>query len=113
MNAIKVVYKKHPILILFIAFIVLPLVCTLTIFWSLALETLPGDDYAFLSPKVKADVSISRDRHGVAYIDAIWDEDAFFGVGYVHAQDRLWQLELIRRMSRESLAKCWARVHLG
>lgn len=113
MNAIKVVYKKHPILILFIAFIVLPLVCTLTIFWSLALETLPREDYAFLSPKVKADVSISRDKHGVAYIDAIWDEDAFFGVGYVHAQDRLWQLELIRRMSRGELSEVLGKSTLG
>src|SRR5262245_11483319 len=46
---------------------------------------------------LSAPVSIVRDAHGVPHINAKTDDDAFFAIGYVQAQDRLWQLELQRR----------------
>ncbi len=42
-------------------------------------------------------VRIYRDMHGIPHIFADTDEDVFFGLGYAHAQDRLFQMELIRR----------------
>ncbi len=54
---------------------------------------------------IGADVEIVRDRQAVPHIFARSRADAFFGLGYVHAQDRLWQLEMARRAGRGRLAE--------
>ncbi len=46
---------------------------------------------------LKAEVEIIRDSWGVPHIFAQNEEDLFFACGYVHAQDRMWQMELSRR----------------
>ena len=50
-------------------------------------------------------VEIVRDRYGVPYIYGKTDHDAFFALGYVHAQDRLWQMELQRRIGAGRLSE--------
>lgn len=47
---------------------------------------------------VAAPVTITRDADGVAHIVAQSEADALFGQGYVHAQERLWQMEFQRRV---------------
>jgi len=47
---------------------------------------------------ISAPVRILRDRHGVPHVQALSAEDAAFAMGYVHAQDRGWQMELNRRV---------------
>ena len=54
---------------------------------------------------LQAPVRITRDRWGVPHIDAESIEDAAFGLGFVHAQDRGWQLELHRRIASGRLAE--------
>ena len=44
-------------------------------------------------------VEVMRDRYGIPHIFAASNEDAFFALGYVHAQDRLWQMEMGRRIA--------------
>src|SRR5947207_8012591 len=44
-------------------------------------------------------VEILRDRYGVPHIFARSERDAHFALGFVHAQDRLWQLEVNRRIA--------------
>ena len=44
-------------------------------------------------------VTISRDRWGVPHISATSMEDAAFAMGVAHAQDRLWQMEVTRRVA--------------
>jgi penicillin amidase len=46
---------------------------------------------------LRAEVEIIRDTWGVPHIFAQNEEDLFFACGYVHAQDRMWQMELTRR----------------
>jgi penicillin amidase len=46
---------------------------------------------------VQAPVVILRDARGVPHIRATNDHDAFFAEGYVQGQDRLFQLDLLRR----------------
>ncbi|MFB0566194.1 MAG: penicillin acylase family protein [Candidatus Aminicenantaceae bacterium] len=46
---------------------------------------------------LSADVEIIRDMWGVPHIFAQNEEDLFFALGYVHAQERMWQMELTRR----------------
>ncbi|MBL0899558.1 MAG: penicillin acylase family protein, partial [Reyranella sp.] len=45
---------------------------------------------------LKAPVEILRDKNAVPHIIAGSLEDASFALGYVHAQDRFWQMELLR-----------------
>jgi penicillin G amidase len=54
---------------------------------------------------ISAPVEIRRDRWGVPHVYASTPEDAWFGQGYCHAQDRLWQLELYRRFAAGRLAE--------
>ncbi len=50
-------------------------------------------------------VTIVRDADGVAHIRATTDRDAYFAQGYVHAQDRLWQMEMNRRIGHGRLSE--------
>jgi penicillin amidase len=52
-----------------------------------------------------APVEILRDAWGVPRIRAASAEDAYLGLGYVHAQDRLWQMELRRRVAQGRLSE--------
>ena len=47
---------------------------------------------------LRAPVNVFRDRVGVAHVDAASMEDAAYAMGVVHAQERLWQLDLARRV---------------
>ncbi len=60
--------------------------------------SLPQLDGSLTLSGLKAPVEIVRDRHGVPHIYAGSIEDAQFGLGFVHAQDRLWQMEMNRRI---------------
>ena len=52
-----------------------------------------------------APVEVLRDRHGVPHIFAASLEDAHFALGFVHAQDRLWQMEINRRIGSGRLSE--------
>src|SRR5262249_61679762 len=54
---------------------------------------------------LKASVEIVRDRNAVPHIIAGSLEDAAFGLGYVHAQDRFWQMELMRPLAQGRLSE--------
>ena len=56
-------------------------------------------------PGLEAPVEITRDRWGVPHVRARSMPDAWFGQGFCHAQDRLWQLDLYRRFSSGRLAE--------
>lgn len=56
---------------------------------------------------LSAPVQVYRDQLGVPHIFAENDEDLMFGVGYVHAQDRLWQMELSRRAGEGRLSEAF------
>lgn len=50
-------------------------------------------------------VEVARDRHGVPVIEAANDHDAYFALGFVHAQDRLFQMDFLRRLASGRLAE--------
>src|SRR5712664_4191609 len=54
---------------------------------------------------LKAPVEILRDKNAVPHIIAGSIEDAAFGLGFVHAQDRFWQMELMRRLGQGRLSE--------
>jgi penicillin amidase len=50
-------------------------------------------------------VEIFRDDFGVPHIEARNEADMYFMMGYTHAQDRLWQMDLSRRVANGSLSE--------
>lgn len=55
---------------------------------------------------LKGGVTIRRDEYNVPHINAeASDLDAFYALGYVHAQDRLWQMEFQRRVAAGTLSE--------
>jgi len=54
---------------------------------------------------LKDPVTINRDKWGVPHIQAAHLEDLFFAQGFVHCQDRLWQMELNRRIATGTLSE--------
>lgn len=60
-------------------------------------------------PGIKADVIVRRDARSVPYIEASTDADLYFIQGYVTASDRLWQMDLLRRVARGETAEIFGR----
>lgn len=58
-----------------------------------------------ISAPVSAHAAVSRDAIGVPHINAAAWEDAIFLQGYVTAQDRLWQMDALRRLAAGELAE--------
>ena len=63
-------------------------------------------------PGLQAPVTVIRDRWGVPHIYAANFRDLLFAQGYVHAQDRFWQMEFWRRLSFGRLAEVLGRSAL-
>ncbi|WP_150451617.1 penicillin acylase family protein [Arenibacter lacus] len=55
-------------------------------------------------PNLKEQVEVYYDDYGIPHIYAEHLEDAYRSLGYVHAQDRLWQMELLRRIGAGKLS---------
>lgn len=66
---------------------------------------LPQIDGTIEARALRAPVTIRRDAHGVPYVEASCDEDAFYAMGFCHAQDRAFQIELYVRVARGTLAE--------
>src|SRR5579862_3839930 len=66
-------------------------------FYSVARSALPQLDGAITVPGLSAPVDVVRDAHGIPTIETKSLEDLFFAQGYVTAQDRLWQMDVMRR----------------
>src|SRR5437764_2496177 len=66
---------------------------------------LPPLDGEFRLKGLSAPVDIVRDRWGIPHISAHDPLDAYFGQGFCHAQDRLWQMELTRRLTAGRLSE--------
>ncbi|WP_299124304.1 penicillin acylase family protein [uncultured Tenacibaculum sp.] len=58
---------------------------------------------------ISNNVTVYYDEVGVPHINAENQKDAYTALGYVHAQDRLWQMELIRRIAAGRLAELFGK----
>ena len=68
-------------------------------------QSLPQTEGEIRLDGLTAPVEVLRDRHGIPHIYAASLEDAHFALGFVHAQDRLWQMEMNRRIGSGRLAE--------
>lgn len=70
-----------------------------------ASRSLPDYDADLAVPGLHAPVEIVRDTADVPHIFAQSDEDAFYALGFAHAQDRLWQMNILRRTVQGRLSE--------
>ncbi|HYM72677.1 MAG TPA: penicillin acylase family protein [Stellaceae bacterium] len=73
-------------------------------------SSLPKIDGRIEVAGLHGEVTIARDADGVPTITAADDDDAAFGLGFVHAQDRLFQMELQRRYGAGRLAELFGEA---
>jgi penicillin amidase len=67
--------------------------------------SLPQIDGSVKLAGLSAPVSVRRDSHGIPHIEAASQDDLLLTQGYVTAQDRLWQMDVLRRNSAGELAE--------
>ncbi len=86
--------------------------CILIIFSCFALvstdangQTVAPSNGSLRVGKITKPVIVRRDQRGIPYIEAENDADLYFAQGYATAQDRLWQMDLLRRVARGELAE--------
>ncbi len=60
---------------------------------------LPQLDGSLRVPGLRAPVTVRRDEHGVPHVEAASLDDLFLAQGYLTAQDRLWEMDMARRMA--------------
>jgi len=73
--------------------------------WWYVYRPLPQIDGTASLPGLEHEVSVERDGWGVPHIRAASLEDLAEAQGYVMAQDRLWQMDLLRRIGRGQLSE--------
>jgi penicillin amidase len=62
---------------------------------------------------ISGPIEIIRDRDAVTHVFAPTRLDTFFGLGYAHAQDRLWQMEFQRRVGHGRLSEIFGTATLA
>ena len=76
------------------------------------LRSLPKDEGEIRLVGLQKPVEVLRDAYGIPHIRAASLEDAIYALGFVHAQDRLWQMEVSRRTAAGRLAEIFGEPAL-
>ncbi len=89
-------------------------VCAVVVAYYLAARSLPDYDAELELPGALGKIEVVRDTANVPHIFSDQDTDVFFGLGYVHAQDRLWQMSMMRRTAQGRLSEIFGpdTVHI-
>ncbi len=72
-------------------------------------RSLPDYNEDFTFDGLNAEVEIVRTTHNVPHIFGETDADVFFGLGFAHAQDRLWQMQMLRRTAQGRLSEMFGQ----
>lgn len=78
---------------------------SVALIYFFASRSLPEYNKDLQTGFVQAPVEIVRNNANVPHIFGERDEDVFFGLGYAHAQDRLWQMVTLRRTAQGRLSE--------
>jgi penicillin amidase len=73
--------------------------------WLHLRRSLPQLDGTLVAKGASAPIEILRDAEGVPHVFAASERDGAFAMGYLHAQDRLWQMEFQRRVAQGRLSE--------
>lgn len=111
-NKFTQVLRDSPLITRFVVLVFLPMLVGGWYFYTRLAQSLPETSFT-ITQGVSAPVAVARDANGVPRIDAKTDADAFFAIGYVHAQDRLWQLEVQRHLAQGRLSELFGRASVS
>jgi penicillin amidase len=84
-------------------------VLALSAAYYFASRSLPDYDKTLRVDGIATPVEIVRDHSNVPHVFAANDEAVFFGLGYAHAQDRLWQMTTMRRTVQGRLSEVFGK----
>ncbi|NNL73723.1 MAG: penicillin acylase family protein, partial [Silicimonas sp.] len=84
--------------------IVLGILGVVLLYWFFS-RSIPAYDETLTVAGLDQPVEIVRDNAGVPHIFGATDRDVYFGLGLAHAQDRLWQMLLLRRTAQGRLSE--------
>ena len=87
-------------------------VALIYVYWRRIQRPVPKLDRDAKVRGLQANVEVLRDRHGIPHLYAENDADLFRALGFVHAQDRLWQMEQRRRVALGRLAEVFGEAAL-
>jgi penicillin amidase len=73
--------------------------------YSIARSALPQLDGTLKLSGLSGRVTVIRDKHGVPTIEAASLDDLFFSQGFVTAQDRMWQMDVMRRFAAGEISE--------
>ncbi len=91
--------------------IALALVAGLLAYWFLS-RSLVDYSESFALQGLTSQVEIVRNNDSVPHIFGQTDADVFFALGFVHAQDRLWQMTMLRRTAQGRLSELFGEATL-
>ena len=92
--------------------VVLAVLAAIGIYFLLS-RSLPDYDKTLATRGLSAPVEIVRDNANVPHIFGTSEEDVFQALGYAHAQDRLWQMTIMRRSAQGRLSEVFGQRTLG
>ncbi len=88
--------------------VMLALLAVVLVYWF-ATRSIPEYQATLEVGAISAPVEIVRDNANVPHIFGQSDTDVYFGLGLTHAQDRLWQMMLLRRTAQGRLSELFGR----
>lgn len=93
--------------------IVFMLIATAAIGYGWLRSSLPQLDGTIELASADGTITIARDERGIPHISADNEKALFYAMGFVHAQDRLWQMEMNRRIGHGRVAEILGESGLG
>jgi penicillin amidase len=103
LRAVSILVKSVAILLVIVAALSIAA-------YSYARRSLPAFSGNVSVEGITAPVEITRDADGIPHISGKTMPDALFGLGYAHAQDRLWQMEFQRRIGHGRLSEIFGEA---
>lgn len=105
--------RAFPLTWLFVVWIGVPVLLALGAGYIHLRRSLPPSDTAFTLQAIDGQVTVTMDSRGVPTIEGRSDRDVFFGIGYLHAQNRMWQMEFHRRTGQGRLSEIFGKRTLA
>ncbi|MFN3847469.1 MAG: penicillin acylase family protein, partial [Paracoccaceae bacterium] len=88
--------------------VALGLLCLIAVYYFLE-RSIPNYAESFTISGISAPVEILRNNDSVPHIFGATDADVFFALGFAHAQDRLWQMTMLRRTAQGRLSEVFGK----
>jgi len=104
--------SQSKIIALFVSLSVI-LIATIVFLYNIKNISIPKSFSSISSNELLDTVHIYTNQHGVPHIIANNKSDMFFSIGYIHAQERLWQMDIIRRAGRGQLSEIFGNDALN